>query len=931
MLKKQAQLPKVAIFLIYFLLPAYSVLGAITYYVFSHDVDREIKATKKIEYGIINTNNQALSGELKAVLSDLAILAQGNHLKSLINGEPEQLKTLEEDMVLFCGARKMYDQIRYMDENGMEQVRVNDGPDGAYAVSRDKLQNKKDRYYFTDTFELEKGKVFVSPLDLNIEHGVIEMPLKPMIRFGTPVFNSHGDKKGIVMLNYYGKRLIDAISSLGRKSSGKTMLVNSDSYYLKGPSESDEWGFMYPDRKDKRFDLEHNHAWETILTEQTGQFFHNGNLYTFSTVYPVPESIQSSNGSGEADAPSSYHLEGHDYFWKIITLVPESVLQDKRLGIIKNYIIIIIPVLFIVGLGSWLLALFRVRRIQAENELVEVNRNLEDTVATRTVSLIEMNQVLNDRIQELNEAKDILAEGERYYRALIDHIQEDILVIDPDHIVTDVNETFLSRVGLSRDQAIGRYCFDVSHEQVRPCDIDKDACPHLKVLAHGETVRSVHQYTGGNGEKTWVENVFSPLKSRFGEVTHVIKVTRDITEEKHLENQLRQAQKMEAIGRLAGGIAHDFNNILFPIMGYTEMAMEELNGKDKVLKEFLDEILSGVMRAKNLVSQILAFSYQTEHELKPMKINIVVKEAVKLLKSTIPTTIEIQSELDPGCFPILCDATQVHQIVMNLCTNAYHAMEGQPGKVHVRLHNVDLSENDVAGTDKLPGRYVCLHVSDNGKGIDRDIMDRIFEPYFTTKEKGKGTGLGLSVVNGIVKSYGGYIDVTSEKGKGTQFNIYFPALEKEEQYIPKVEDKHITSHQVTGEHLMVVDDDPTVLEMEKKALSKLGYMVSAYISSVDAYKAFKETPGNYDMVITDYTMPNLTGEALARKINHVKKETPIIMLTGFSAKINPGNAKKIGIKAYVSKPVILSHLTRTIRLVLDGDEDVSFFSQNSKG
>lgn len=916
---------KTTIFLFHFFLPALMLIGVVAYVVFSHEANQSIRTAQDIEAEIIVLNEQTLSGELQAVFSDLVILANDAHLKSYINGHFDQIASLEEDFILFSQARKMYDQIRYIDHGGMERVRVNAGPDVSYAVPESELQNKKNRYYFTDTFELGLGRVFVSPLDLNIEHGKIEIPLKPMIRFGTPVFNDAGEKKGAVILNYYGKRILDNLTSLGRNSSGQTMLVNSDGYFLKGQTPADEWGFMYPDRKNIRFDLAHKAGWEEILNESTGQFIRNGNLYTFATVYPIPENARSSSGSGQAFAPSASHMKGDDYFWKIVSVVPAEAFRGNQFSILMNLMIIVIPVVLIVGVGSWFLTSFKLRRILAEKALIKANENLEATVAHRTDALIQLNKDLNDKVRELNDARDVLIESERYYRALIDHIKEDIMVIDPTYKVTDVNETFLQRVGLERHQAIGRYCYEVSHEKAKPCDVDPKACPHRKVLNTGETKRSVHQYGKGIGGEFWVENVFSPLRNGRGQVTHVIKVSRDISEERKLENQLRQAQKMEAIGRLAGGIAHDFNNILFPILGYTEMALEDVGGKDMAMKEFLEEIFSGVIRAKNLVSQILAFSYQTEQELKSLKINIVVKEALKLLKSSIPSTIEIQSVIDSDCMPVLCDATQVHQIVMNLCTNAYHAMEGQPGKIEVSLTNVELFDNDVAGTDQLPGRYVRLDVQDTGKSIDLEFMDRIFEPYFTTKEKGKGTGLGLSVVHGIVKSYGGHITVFSEKGKGTRFSVFFPALQKNEEAGKVVMNEKETTPRTTGEHLMLVDDDPTILNLEKKALSKLGYQISTYVNSVDAYKAFKARPEAYDMVITDFTMPNLTGEALARKINHMKKETPIILLTGFSAMINPDNARKIGIKAYVSKPVILSQLTRIIRLVLDGDDDVDFF------
>ncbi|MBU1171258.1 MAG: PAS domain-containing protein [Proteobacteria bacterium] len=876
--------------------------------------------TETLEAQSISLNENVILSEFESVVSDLEVLANNPHLKE-INDHDGILdkKKASQEFVLISRAKGMYDQIRFLDVQGMEIIRVNHGPQGAYIVPDFELQTKKKRYYFNDIFDLGPGEIFVSPLDLNIEKGLIEKPLKPMIRFGTPVFNGEGKKTGVVILNYFGKRLLDKLKGLNHNFFGENLLVNPEGYFLKGKMSGDEWGFMLPDRKDKRFDIIHPEAWATIVKNDSGQFYKKGYLFTFKNVYPVSSSCKSSNGSTIAYEPSTSHFPGSVYHWKIISRVSPDFFHKNQRGILFNLLCLFIPVMFIVAIGSWFLSIHKIKRFHAEQALFRAKADLEIKVEQRTEDLKHLNSDLSQNIKELNQAKDVLQASDRYYRSLIDHIQEDIVVISPDYVITDVNETFLHRSRLERDHVVGRHCYEVCHHNKKPCVMGNVPCPIFKVFETGMPEKSTHHHGTSKGEVNWAEIVFSPLRDDEGRVTHVIEVLRDITEERKLENQLRQSQKMEAIGRLSGGIAHDFNNILFPIMGYTEMAMDDIDSEKNDLKHYLREILNGVLRARDLVTQILAFSYQTEQELRPLKIHIVVKEALKLLKASIPSTIQIVTDIDPDCGSVLCDATQIHQVVMNLCTNAYHAMDGDPGVIHVNVSRSHMSDEETMDTDNGPGDYVVLQVSDTGKSIDKEFMDRIFEPYFTTKEKGEGTGLGLSVVHGIVKSCGGKITVSSKKGDGTTFKIFLPRVDDQsvsaEIAIPG--DVLRSSH---GEHLMLVDDDPTILAMEKKMLLRLGYQVSDFSESLKALEAFKADPHKYHLIITDFTMPNVTGETLARQVMDIRSDALLILLTGFSGKINSENARKIGIKAYIMKPVVLHELALTVRRVLDGKE-----------
>ncbi len=389
--------------------------------------------------------------------------------------------------------------------------------------------------------------------------------------------------------------------------------------------------------------------------------------------------------------------------------------------------------------------------------------------------------------------------------------------------------------------------------------------------------------------------------------------TRDTTDFKKMETQLQQAQKMEAIGTLAGGIAHDFNNILFPVSGYTEMLLLDIPD-DSPFHHGLSQILAGIKRAGDLVTQILTFSRQKEHELKPLKVEIVVNEALKLIRSSLPSTIEIIQNVNKDCGLVMADPTQIHQIVMNLCTNAYHAMEETGGKLTVNLKGVELETEDLKDPSMISGKYVCLTVADTGPGMKQSIIDRIFDPYFTTKENGKGTGLGLAVVHGIVKSHGGHISVYSEPGKGTEFKVHLPVIKKQEETAKVETDAPI---QKGDERILLVDDQDMIVQMEKQMLERLGYHVTTRISSVDALEAFRANPNKFDLVITDMTMPNMTGDKLSAEIMKIRSDIPVILCTGFSEMMSKEKAATLGIKGFLMKPIVIKDLSQIIRDVLD--------------
>ena len=394
----------------------------------------------------------------------------------------------------------------------------------------------------------------------------------------------------------------------------------------------------------------------------------------------------------------------------------------------------------------------------------------------------------------------------------------------------------------------------------------------------------------------------------------VIGIARDITHDLEVEKQLRQSQKMEAIGTLAGGIAHDFNNILSGIFGFAQLAKMGLDNPEKTKKN-INQIVKGAQRAADLVQQILTFSRQTEHQKSPLKLYLVVKEAIKFLRSSIPSTIEIQENI-VSRQTVLADHTQAHQVVMNLCTNAFHAMHDSGGTLTVELVDVDIlpPTTSLENID-IPGSYIKLEVRDTGHGIDKEILDNIFEPYFTTKQINKGTGLGLAVVDGIIKKHNGFIKIFSEVGQGSTFQVFWPAI-KNENFDNFSEEKK-TDLLKGIEHIMLVDDEADILKTTHDILESQGYKVRSFKDGPSAIKTFTKNPDFFDLVITDFTMPQMTGYELSTQILELRKDIPIILCTGFSEDISEKKAISLGIKGFLLKPISMKDLSQKIREVLD--------------
>jgi PAS domain S-box-containing protein len=535
-------------------------------------------------------------------------------------------------------------------------------------------------------------------------------------------------------------------------------------------------------------------------------------------------------------------------------------------------------------------------------------------------------------VMMIPEGRDItdLKLAEAAYRSSLEQIQlllnsvaESIIGLDNEGNCTFCNPSCLRLLGYENEEALlGKNMHSILHyARHNGRDYPESECKIYKGLKGKEIIHSDDEvFWKADGSSFWAEYWSHPIV-RGGEVVGAVITFIDISERKEAQDekeklfsQLQQAQKMEAIGTLAGGIAHDFNNILSAIYGYTELSLAELPDGSPV-KSYIKNMYDAANRARELVKQILTFSRQETQQQSPVEVHIIIKEALKLLRASIPSTIEIRQNIDSHCGSVFASPTQVHQIIMNLCTNAYHAMRETGGVLSVFLMPRNLVNSEVINGLVLPaGPYLQLEVSDTGHGMDEKTIDRIFEPYFTTKAKGEGTGLGLSVVHGIIKGQGGQITVTSEPGIGTTFNIYWPVIKQSESLVAPSFMKSLPSG---NENILLIDDEASTLGVEETMLKKLGYHVHAFQNPQEALSRFREQPDMFDLIVTDMTMPAMTGDKFSIEALGTRPDIPIVLCTGYSEAITEFKAKEIGIRAFVMKPLDMKKIAELLRNLLD--------------
>ncbi len=534
--------------------------------------------------------------------------------------------------------------------------------------------------------------------------------------------------------------------------------------------------------------------------------------------------------------------------------------------------------------------LFRIERclqfVESQEKLLAKNIQLEKEIATK------------------EKVKDDMRHRLQFYQTMIDAIDQSLYVVD----VKDYTVKMANKACSFYQNYNGQKCYELTHGSDTPCCGDGCECSIAEIKKTGKPVTIGHLHVNDKGEETTVEVHTFPIFDDDGELVQVVEYCADVSERTQLQKQLSHAQKMESIATMAAGISHDFNNILTVILGFSDLAYSLL-ADDNEVKPYLDEVLKAGRRARELVSQILTFSREAELTKQAVLLTPIVKETVKLLKASLPATIELSFDIDEECGMVMAEPTQIHQVLMNICSNAFQAMVKDGGKLEINMDMVYLDEGK--SIQGLPvGSYVRLQVVDTGVGMDPVTMERIFEPYFSTKAQGAGSGLGLSVAYGIIAAHNGEITVSSELGKGAVFSIYLPEfVESKSEPQSDVQPDFIG----TGEHLIFVDDEDAIVSLGKKILERMGYKVTAFTSSIEALAAFKSAD-SFDLLLTDYTMPKMTGIDLISKIRQQGIDTPAILISGYNLTADIlAKADELGVNSIIKKPFGYEVLAKAVK------------------
>ncbi|MCP3943041.1 MAG: response regulator [Desulfobacteraceae bacterium] len=806
-------------------------------------------------------------------------------------------KGLVHDLIQFARFEGIYDQIRYLDEYGMEKIRINFNKGHPGSIGKEQLQNKADRYYFKDTIKLNRNEIFMSPMDLNIENGKIEFPLKPMIRIAAPVFNKKGEKKGIIIINYLSKNLLNALNDKKITSTTHSMMLNRNGYFLKAISRNEEWGFMYEDKKHLTFKNKFPESWKNIISSEKGTFMDKFGFFSFNTIFPMKENIKSSSGASTAFESSKKAVNADEYQWKIVFFVPKIDFEQNIKVFKKNVIILDVLISFIMIIITWFLAVSFHRKKKAEIKLKIAHDELEFKVTERTKELncmYQMAKLSGDReiiIKDvLEEMLNIIPLGFGFPGIAESRIAFDDLIVQSKGFGSD---SYILTAPLIVAGNI-RGSIEIIYSEKRP-DIDEGPFQ--------------------TEERALIDSLSKQLAG-------IITKKENSMEKEKLKEQLVQAQKMEAIGLLSGGIAHDFNNMLTVINGFAELGMMSTQQQPGLCDNF-EQIIQAGKKAANLTRQLLVFSRKDAIQPVPVQINDSIKHTMKLLKRLIGEDIGLEVDLGSDISNIRADQTQVDQLLFNLVINARDAINSKTNdvkkKIIITTKQVILDKDYTEQfLDIKEGSYILIEVIDSGIGMGREIQEQIFTPFFSTKEKKKGTGLGLSTVYGIIKQNKGNIAVYSEVGIGTTFRIYWPALEQRGDDIV-TKSRATKSIPIEKAKILVVEDDEKLNLFACNALNLKNIEILSAFDGSQAIDLCEEHKNSLDLIFTDVVLPKKSGPDLVKEALKICPGIKVLYTSGYTESFFSEDGILPTDINFLRKPYSVQNLYEKIALVLQKD------------
>jgi PAS domain S-box-containing protein len=693
--------------------------------------------------GLIETNEihhlkevvpELIAADFKSAISDLIILSEDSLLKLMLeNDEAIYKNALAEKLLIYSKAKRHYDQIRFLDKTGREIIRIDFNEGTPVIVPENQLQQKESRHYFLKTFQLESGQIFVSPFDLNVEQGEVEFPLKPMIRFGTPIFDNQNQKRGVIILNYFGAEIIDEIERTTSMFRGELMLLNPEGFWLRSPRPKQEWGFMFENRKNQTFGRAYPEAWARISGAESGQFYNKDGLFTFNTVYPLLEAqkLISDIALFDFSAP----LRGKGYYWKLVSHISPKALTASLRPMANRFLFIFAVIVTLLAVGSWLLAFLMAKRKLAEEKLRKTLDELEIRVQERAAELSKTNEA----IRKLSKA--------------VEQTEDSVIITNKEGSIEYVNPAFEKLTGYRSEEVIGK-----TPRILKSNKQDEKIYKHLwRTVLSGRVFKAELINKKKNGDLYYIEKTITPIKDEQGNITHFVSTDRDITRQREIEKSERLAQ----LGKLVSHVAHEVNNPLMVISGRAQLSLME-DIKNDEIKRNLDTIFQQSQRAKDIIERLLKFSRPSKGLIKKVDINKSIEEVVALIEHQFKLeNVNIIRNYAQNLPSVFVDDKQIQEVFMNLLNNAKEAITNE-GTIEITTSQ----END----------FLRIDFKDTGIGISAEELERIFEPFFTTKEK--GTGLGLPVCFSIIKAYNGELKFKSSPGQGTTATVLLPIKRK---------------------------------------------------------------------------------------------------------------------------------------------------------